>query len=135
MRYLLDVNVLVAWGWSDHTEHDRAVDWLAAIKKRQDVTLLTSAIPQLGFVRVSAQRAPNLVSVGDAAEVLAEMLRSIGEKHEFLADDQPATEFPAWCESASRTTDGHLHQLAVRHGLKLATLDTQIRGAYVLPAL
>ena len=29
MSHLLDVNVLVAWGWSDHVDHQRTVRWIA----------------------------------------------------------------------------------------------------------
>ena len=56
MKYLLDVNVLVAWGWADHVEHERTVTWIAAAKRRKATMLITSPIPQLGFVRVSVQR-------------------------------------------------------------------------------
>ena len=56
MKYLLDVNVLVAWGWSDHVEHERTATWIAAARKQKTTTLLTSAIPELGFMRVSVQR-------------------------------------------------------------------------------
>ena len=33
MKYLLDVNVLLAWGWADHAEHRRTALWIAAIKR------------------------------------------------------------------------------------------------------
>jgi predicted nucleic acid-binding protein len=56
MNYLLDVNVLVAWGWGDHTDHDRVARWIASLPGGRSHLLLTSAIPQLGFVRVSVQR-------------------------------------------------------------------------------
>ena len=49
MNYLLDVNVLVAWGWSDHVDHARTVAWIGAARRRKATTLMTSAIPELGF--------------------------------------------------------------------------------------
>jgi predicted nucleic acid-binding protein len=133
VKYLLDVNVLVAWGWSDHVGHKRTVTWIAAAKKQKATMLLTSAIPELGFVRVSVQRMGGGVTVDDASKTLADMLTSLGSRHVFLADDLPARDFPAWCHHASRTTDAHLLQLAEAHGAKLATLDNGIPGAFLVP--
>ncbi len=134
MKYLLDVNVLVAWGWSDHVEHERTVTWIAAARKRKATILLTSAIPELGFVRISVQRTAGRVTVKEASETLAGMLASLGARHVFLADDRPACGFPDWCHQASRTTDAHFLQLAGAYGAKLATLDTGIPGAFLIPA-
>ena len=134
MKYLLDVNVLVAWGWSDHVEHDRTVTWIAAVRRRKATLLLTSAIPELGFVRISVQRTGGRVTVKEASKTLAGMVTSLGARHGFLADDGPARDFPEWCHYASRTTDAHLLQLAEAHGAKLATLDTGIPGAFLIPA-
>jgi predicted nucleic acid-binding protein len=39
----------------------------------------------------------------------------------------------AWCQSPSRTTDAHLVQLAQKHGFTLATLDSQIPEAFLIP--
>lgn len=133
MKYLLDVNVLVAWGWSDHVDHDRAAAWIASAGKRRDTTLMTSAIPELGFVRVSVQRPGSRVTVAQATETLAGMLAALGRRHVLLPDDQAARPFPTWCVSASRTTDAHLLDLAAAHGARLATLDTGIPGAYLIP--
>lgn len=41
--------------------------------------------------------------------------------------------FPAWCKGAKHTTDSNLLALADKHGLKLATLDGGIPGAFVIP--
>lgn len=134
MKYLLDVNVLLAWGWADHTEHRRAALWIAAMKRKRGAKLLTSAIPELGFVRVSVQRSAGRLSVEDATSTLASMLQSLGGHHAFLADDcSSSAGFPAWCAAASQTTDAHLLTLAQAHSLELATLDTGISGAYLLP--
>ena len=133
MKYLLDVNVLVAWGWSDHVAHERTVRWIAATASQAAATLLTSAIPQLGFVRVSVQRTGGRVTVTEAAGTLAGMLSALGPRHAFLPDDRPADDFPAWCREASRTTDAHLLRLAAAHGARLATLDTGIPGAFLVP--
>jgi len=133
MRYLLDVHVLVAWGWADHIDHDRTAAWIAESRGDRDTTLLTSAIPQLGFVRVSVERTAGRLTVSEAAIILAGMIDSLGRSHEFLADDLDRTKWPAWCRSATRTTDAHLLSLAGVHRAKLATLDAGIPGAFLLP--
>jgi len=134
VTFLLDVNVLVAWGWSDHVEHERTVTWIAAARKQKATVLMTSAIPELGFVRISVQRTAGRVTVTEASHTLASMLNSLGACHAFLDDDRPSRGFPEWCHHASRTTDAHLLQLAEGHGAKLATLDTGIPGAFLIPA-
>lgn len=134
MNYLLDVNVLVAWGWRDHTEHQRTARWIARENGRASVRFLTSSIPQLGFVRVSVQRSAGAITVSDACELLAGMLAQLGNRHLFLPDDCAVDGLPVWCKGAAQTTDAHLWALAKRHGAVLATLDGRIPGAFVLPA-
>jgi predicted nucleic acid-binding protein len=133
MRYLLDVNLLVAWGWEDHTEHDRAAKWIASAKRLRETELLTSAIPQLGFVRVSVQRTGGRLALSEAAEVLTGMINSLGRTHAFVPDNVDSTTWPAWCRSASRSTDAHLVALANAQKAKLATLDTEIPDSFLVP--
>ena len=133
MKYLLDVNVLVAWGWEDHSEYDRVGRWIAATKAERSSTLLTSAIPQMGFVRVSVQRSRSQILPADASERLKNMLSALGNRHQFLPDDQQSLTWPVWCSSASSTTDAHLLTLANAHNAKLATLDKGIPGAFLIP--
>lgn len=135
MKYLLDVNVLVAWGWSDHVAHEQTVKWIASMSKQKTCMLLTSPIPELGFVRVSVQRTAGRVTVSAAGNALAGMLRSLGAHHAFLPDDRPASRFPEWCRQASGTTDAHLVELATAHGARLATLDRRIPGAFLVPGV
>lgn len=134
MSHLLDVNVLVAWGWSDHVDHARTVRWIAKQKQNRGARLFTSPISEIGFVRVSTQRASGRVTVQQAAEVLCSLRKSLGPAHRFLPDDQDGTGWPEWCTAASRTTDAHLLALAHHHNLHLATLDSGIPGAFVVPA-
>jgi len=133
MNYLLDVNVLVAWGWGDHPDHDRVARWIASLPGGRSHLLLTSASPQLGFVRVSVQRSNGQVTPDLAGRTLAGMLQALGNRHQFLSDDQTAFSWPSWCQGAARTTDAHLLALAQAHSAQLATLDTGIPGAFVVP--
>jgi len=100
MRYLLDVNLLVAWGWADHADHERAAKWIASAKRSRSTVLLTSAIPQLGFVRVSVQRTAGSLTLSEAAEVLRSMVDSLGRTHLFVPDDISSINWPARCHSA-----------------------------------
>ena len=52
MKYLLDVNALVALGFIHHEFHDRVAAWLQA---QQFPALATCSITELGFVRVLSQ--------------------------------------------------------------------------------
>ena len=52
MKYLLDVNALVALGFSHHEFHDRVAAWLHA---QNFPPLATCSITELGFVRVLVQ--------------------------------------------------------------------------------
>lgn len=133
MNYLLDVTVLLAWGWRDHVDHERTAAWIGAAIRKKTTKLMTSAIPELGFVRVSVQRTGGRVTIADATETLAGMVAALGPGHVLLADDQAARRFPEWSVSPSRTTDAHLLELAGAHGARLATLDAGIPGAFVIP--
>jgi len=130
---LLDVNLLVAWGWTDHADHSRVGKWLAAERGVAGTQLMTSAIPELGFVRVSIQRSRGRVTPVQASAVLTSMIQSLGAAHRFLADDEPSRAWPAWCNGAPQTTDAHLLRLAEAHGAILATLDQGIPGAFLVP--
>ena len=56
MKYLLDVNALVALGFGNHEFHARVAYWLRA---QQFPDLATCSITELGFLRVLVQ-APSL---------------------------------------------------------------------------
>lgn len=133
MNHLLDVNVLVAWGWSDHVDHARTVRWIAERKDNRNARLFTSPISEIGFVRVSIHRVSGRITVHQAAKVLSSLRQSLGSAHRFLPDDVDGIDWPDWCTSAPRTTDAHLLALAERHNIHLATLDAGIPGAYLLP--
>jgi predicted nucleic acid-binding protein len=134
VKYLLDVNVLVAWGWKEHSDHERVAKWLAYERSRPDTEFLTSPIPELGFVRLSVQRAAGTVAVKEACSALEGMLATLGQTHYFIPDDQRGSGLPVWCKVAAQTTDAHLLALANANDAKLVTLDTAIPDAFVVPA-
>lgn len=130
MNYLLDVNALVALGFSHHEFHGRMAAWIQAEKFPP---LATCSITELGFVRVLAQLPGYGFSVAQTRTLLLRLKKSGRLSHVFLADDQDVSHLPAWVKSPRQTTDGHLLQLARAHGATLATLDERIPGAYVIP--
>jgi predicted nucleic acid-binding protein len=132
VRYLLDVNVLLAMRYEAHAHHDRVSSWLR--EKRfihsNSLRLATSPITELGFVRIASGPAGFANDVGEAQ---ADLERLVGQQGlAFVEDRLRAYPLPQWVQKFTQTTDGHLLQVAVSHGLTLATLDRGIRGAEVI---
>ena len=132
MTWLLDLNILVAWGWPDHPDHRRVCSWLRKALETDGVRLATTPVTQVGFVRVSGQRSHGRIDPATAGRTLRAMLKGLGTTHRFVHDDQNGYAWPAWCLSASRTTDAHLLALAKSHRAELATLDATIPGASLI---
>lgn len=84
MKYLLDISILVAWGWKDHSDHSLIVDSIAIQLRKKEVQFLTSAIPELGFIRISIQRSPGEITPQQASRVLESMLHALGKQHFFF---------------------------------------------------
>lgn len=130
MNYLLDVNALVALGFSHHEFHSRMASWMQAEKFPP---VATCSISELGFVRVLAQAPGYGFSVVQARTLLLRLKKSRTLSHTFIADDHDISHLPVWVKTPRQTTDGHLIQLARANGAVLATLDERIPGAYVIP--
>ncbi|HEX3570934.1 MAG TPA: hypothetical protein VHU44_08930 [Acidobacteriaceae bacterium] len=130
MIYLLDVNALVALGFSQHEFHDRMATW---IRTENFPPLASCSITELGFVRVLAQAPGYGFSVVQARTVLLRLKKSRALSHTFIADDHDISHLPSWVKNPKQTTDGHLVQLARANSAVLATLDERIPGAYVIP--
>ena len=83
MRYLLDVNTLIALGHVAHAHHQRAQLWQGGLTAGVDV-LGTCAITELGFVRVSVQsgfageRLHGAIRAGPSEDNRAGGLRALG---------------------------------------------------------
>jgi predicted nucleic acid-binding protein len=130
VKYLLDVNALVALGFSHHEFHDRVAAWLDAQKFPP---LATCSITELGFVRVLAQVPAYGFTVIQARTLLLRLKKSKIVTFTFLADGHDISHLPSWVKTPKRTTDGHLLELASANAAVLATLDEKIPGAYSIP--
>ena len=120
MKYLLDVNVLMAWGHPSSAGHDRFHVWA---RQEGFAALATCAHVELGFLRVSM--AAYGFPLDSAQAALGEIKRHVGG---FVAA-APAPQLAAWAAKPAQTSDAYLVQLAAAAGLKLATFDTGIPGA------
>ncbi len=123
MKYLLDVNALIAWRHATANGHDRFHAWAA---REGFSALATCAHSELGFVRVSMQ--VFLLTLAEAQDALAEMKIHTGG---FIAA-APAPRLAVWAVKPAQTSDAYLVQVAAAAGLKLATFDTGIPGAVTI---
>lgn len=127
MRYLLDINVLLALAHTGHTLHAKAIDWYASVAKTA-VGLHTCSITELGFVRISV--VTGLQPDIDAAKHALDALKSSSRiRFELIADDIGVSQLPAFVKKPQSVTDGHLLELAKKNSLRLVTLDRGIPHA------
>ena len=122
MIHLLDVNVLLAAIWENHPHHARTFRWLEG--KRISVCPLS----ELGFIRISTNPKAFHAPMKKARELLQRFLteRDAGR----ISDDLPALESNP--QKTEQVTDLYLASLAEKHGMKLATLDENIRHEAVV---
>ena len=130
MRYLLDVNALVALGIFHHGFHDRVNAWITS---QEGAHWLTCSITELGFVRVSAQTPDYGFTVQQARTLLLSLKTNSRLALKLLPDGNDISLLPAWVKTPRQTTDGHLVRLASANGAVLATLDKGIPGAFLIP--
>ncbi|WP_420239429.1 TA system VapC family ribonuclease toxin [Telmatobacter bradus] len=129
MRYLLDVNALIALGLHQHQAHPRVTRWIDA---QQNLSFLTCSITELGFVRIISNPSVYGFTVDQARTQLLD-LKSTPGLFTFLEDAHDITHLPAWVQFSAQTTDGHLLALAESHDAQLATLDARLPGAFLIP--
>lgn len=129
MKYLLDVNALVALGFIQHEFHDRVAAWL---KAQRFPEIVTCSITELGFVRVISQAPAYGLAVAQAQNLLLKLKKSKIVTFSFIRDNHDVSHLPAWVKTPGQTTDGHLAELARANGAALATLDRKIPKAYFI---
>ena len=132
MKYLLDVNVLLALGLFDHEFHQPVARWVSALCATE-ATLASCSLTELGFVRVLAQSPQYAFNVAEARNLLRRLKATSPVKFEFVADDHGASNLPSWVRAPKQVSDGHLAQLAKAKGAEFVTLDRGIPGARMIP--
>lgn len=122
--HLLDVNVLIALAWPNHTHHAVVQRWFLEFGRQ---AWATCPITQAAFIRISSNSAiiPDAVRPEQALSTLKELTANPG--HHFWADDVSMAEtsfaFPSLLTGHRQVTDAYLLALAVEHQGRLATLD------------
>lgn len=130
MKYLLDVNVLLALAHQDHADHGKVSAWFQSIH-RSATEFQTCAITELGFVRISVQ-AGLTGDVAAALNTLAGLKKSSRVAFVIVPDALGAANLPKHVKKPAQLTDGHLLKLAETTGAKLVTLDKGIPGAVLI---
>ena len=118
MKYLLDVNALVAWRHARAPQHEAFHEWAGRVGRRQ---LHTCALAELGLVRVSMQVFG--YTLAQAQDALRDIKREAGG----FVESAPSPDLADWATTAARTSDAYLVQVAKANGLRLATFDRSIK--------
>lgn len=129
MKYLVDVNLLLALLTRGHVHHARARRWLRSLAASDSLVL--SPLGEIGFIRVGLQ-SRHVPDVATGRKLLAGFSGGT-PRVDFLADDSPAAALPSWVSTPGEITDGHLSALASSHRARLATFDQGIPGAFLIP--
>lgn len=121
MKYLLDVNALLAAIIQHHPHHETANRWL------KGKSLALCPISELGFIRIGTQPKAYNLAMAIAKEALSDFV----EKHrvEFVPADLSASDINA--KTSDHVTDTYLAELAARHKMKLATFDAGVSHGVV----
>lgn len=116
MKYLLDVNLLLAGMWENHSRHAEVFGWL------EGKSIFLCPLAELGFLRISANEKAINAPMDKARELLERF--STERNAERISDDlAPLDSHP---KTSEEVTDLYLADLANKHGAKLATLDERI---------
>lgn len=131
--HLLDLNVLIALAWPEHSAHHAAERWFS---RNADRGWATCPLVQAGFVRILSNPSfsPRAVSPQEAIAALRVSLEH--PAHQFWADSIPVTNGLTYLEDRlvghQQITDAYLLALALHRKGKLATLDRSL--VELLPA-
>jgi toxin-antitoxin system PIN domain toxin len=127
MRYLLDVNALIALGHTGHVFHAKARKWFLSVAATAR-GFHTCSITEIGFVRVSVVTGlqPDIITATQALDALKS---SSSIRFELISDDVGVAQLPAFVKRPQAITDGHLFELARKNSMQLVTFDQGISYA------
>jgi predicted nucleic acid-binding protein len=113
MKYLLDVNALLAAIIQNHGSHGLVDSWLKAKQ------LSVCPLSELGFLRIATHPNAYNLKMAIAREALQSFM--VNNRTDFVPADLPALHASA--TKSADVTDSYMAELASHHKLKLATLD------------
>jgi predicted nucleic acid-binding protein len=127
MRYLLDVNALIAVAHTGHVFHAKARDWFVSVATSAR-GFHTCSITEIGFIRVSVVTGlqPDVATAKQALDALKSSSRI---RFELIPDDIGSAQLPAFVKKAQAVTAGHLFELARKNSMQLVTFDQGIPNA------
>jgi toxin-antitoxin system PIN domain toxin len=129
MKFLLDVNLLIALAWSSHVHHDLAQSWY---QRKGRNGWASCPLTQLGFVRISSN--PKFVDGAVSPQEAIALLASVAllKNHKFWPDNLnlAVDEFMPISHLVGhrQVTDSYLIGLARKYKGKVATLDPGMRS-------
>lgn len=134
---LLDVNVFVALGWSNHKHHAKVRSWFGLIRAGG---WRTCGVTQSGFLRLSLN--PLVVDHQFSTKMAIETLGKLtaDPDHKYL-EALPAPCAPEFREILYRVeghrqvSDAYLLCIAKHHQVSLATLDQSIKSLSPWPEM
>ena len=132
MKYLLDVNTLVALFDEAHIHHIAAHEWFA---EKGAHGWVTCPITENGLLRILSHSAyPNSpLPMVDLAERLEEF-KGVSGKHSFWSNDYSLSEWLSREKlliGSAHSTDAYLLNLCKRHKGSLATFDRRIKPSLI----
>ena len=101
MKHLLDVNVLLATIWSNHSRHAAAFAWM------EGKSIVLCPLCELGFLRISTNKKVINAPMDKARELLERFVSE--RKAERITDDLPALE--SHPQTSEQVTDHYLADL------------------------
>lgn len=128
MRYLLDVNVVVALLIAAHEHHEKTEAWIETLGEQDEVLLCPWT--EMGFIRV-ALAAHYLSDISTARRILMGF-KAARALVGFVNDDRRSQHLPSWVKTHAQIGDGHLFSIAVSSGANLVTWDRGITVGGVL---
>jgi len=130
MKYLFDVNTLLALAHQNHADHKKVSLWFQSVSPIAK-EFQTSCITELGFVRVSVQAGLE-PDISAAQKTLAGLAQSSKTPFVRIIDSIGVAKMPKYVRTPSQLTDGHLRELAHLAGSQFVTLDKGIPGALLI---
>jgi toxin-antitoxin system PIN domain toxin len=124
VRYLLDVNVLVALLDEQHIHYAAATAWFRSSCQEWSLCPLTES----GFLRYATRPKTGGATMGDATAVLTRLTLEAGYHYQSIGTDWQTLTEPIFNQilGHKQITDAYLLGLAIQEDMVLATFDRAI---------